>query len=132
MDEIIKVTSRILFPMIIVFGIYVALYGHLNPGGAFPAGVILASGFAILLITHGSEDPEYEALKSFFNLKSIGVILVSLFTLHNLGYLINTDILKTQRFLELWSGGQTIFMNNLSMLLIFSAFTMIVYLMVKQ
>ena len=132
MDEIIKVTSRILFPIIMVFGIYIAFFGHISPGGAFPAGVILASGFAILLIAHKRHDPELDIMRKLFNLRVVGVLLISLFVLHSISTLINTRILQTQNFLELWSGGHTIFMNNLSMLLIFSAFSMILYLMVRQ
>ena len=132
MDEIIKVTSRMLFPIIMVFGIYIALFGHINPGGAFPAGVILASGFAILLLTHGRDDPEYDVLRKLFNLRVIGVLLIALFTLHMISSSLNSYVLSTQNFLEIWSGGYTIFMNNLSMFLIFTAFSMIIYLMVKQ
>ena len=131
MDPIIRVTSRILFPAIMIFGIYVAVYGHLSPGGAFPAGVILASGFAILLLTHKREDPEYDLLK-LFSVKGIGIFMLILFTMHTISHLINSDILRTQTFLQFWSGGHTMFMNIVSMFLIFTAFSLILYSMVKK
>ncbi len=49
---IVRTVSRILFPVIILFGIYIASQGHLGPGGAFPGGVIVASAFLLLYLTH--------------------------------------------------------------------------------
>ena len=50
MDAIIKTTTRLLVPLIMVFGFYVSLHGHISPGGGFPGGVILASAFLLLVI----------------------------------------------------------------------------------
>lgn len=35
----------IIFPLLIVFGLYVFVHGHYSPGGGFQAGVILATAF---------------------------------------------------------------------------------------
>lgn len=45
---ILRTISRLLFPVMLVFGLHVATHGHLGPGGAFPAGVIIASAFLMV------------------------------------------------------------------------------------
>lgn len=37
----------LVFPLIILFGLYVFIHGHYSPGGGFQAGVILASAFIV-------------------------------------------------------------------------------------
>ena len=46
------VTSKI-GPIVLLFGFYVMLYGHLSPGGGFQGGVVIASG--IVFLTLGSQ-----------------------------------------------------------------------------
>ena len=48
----LKSASKLLFPIITLYGIYVMIYGHLSPGGGFQGGVIIASGVLLLLISH--------------------------------------------------------------------------------
>ncbi len=48
MDERSKLLSNALgfmFPLIIIFGVYMILNGHVSPGGGFQGGTILASVF---------------------------------------------------------------------------------------
>lgn len=48
--EIIKVTTKILIPLILTFGAYIILHGHLTPGGGFQGGAVFASGLALLIV----------------------------------------------------------------------------------
>jgi len=41
---------RLLFPLILVFGAYVFIHGHLTPGGGFQGGAIIASGFLLIYL----------------------------------------------------------------------------------
>jgi len=41
---------RILFPLILVFGTYIFIHGHLTPGGGFQGGAIIASGFLLIYL----------------------------------------------------------------------------------
>jgi len=41
---------RLLFPLILVFGTYVFIHGHLTPGGGFQGGAIIASGFLLIYL----------------------------------------------------------------------------------
>jgi multicomponent Na+:H+ antiporter subunit B len=44
---ILQTGCRFLFPLILLFGAYVFIHGHLTPGGGFQGGVIIASGFLL-------------------------------------------------------------------------------------
>ncbi|MCD6589390.1 MAG: hypothetical protein J7K88_12650 [Candidatus Fermentibacteraceae bacterium] len=50
-SEMLETTSSVLVAMIMVLGIYIFTHGHLTPGGGFQGGVVIASGFLLLLLT---------------------------------------------------------------------------------
>ena len=54
MSKIVKTMSSIAFPLVVIFGFYVIAHGHLTPGGGFQGGAVVASGFAMILISYGS------------------------------------------------------------------------------
>jgi len=41
---------RLLFPLILIFGSFIFLHGHLTPGGGFQGGAIIASGFLLIYL----------------------------------------------------------------------------------
>jgi multicomponent Na+:H+ antiporter subunit B len=41
---------RFLFPLIMIFGTYIFVHGHLTPGGGFQGGAIIASGFLLTML----------------------------------------------------------------------------------
>lgn len=47
---ILKYGSRLVFGIILINGIYMALHGHLTPGGGFPGGSIIAAAILLLYI----------------------------------------------------------------------------------
>ena len=44
---ILKTGCKLLFPFILLLGIYIFIHGHLTPGGGFQGGAIIASGFLL-------------------------------------------------------------------------------------
>ena len=50
---ILRVVSKLLIPMIVVFGFYVQFHGDFGPGGGFQAGVIFAAGFVLYAMVFG-------------------------------------------------------------------------------
>ncbi len=42
---IVKTGSKVLFPIMLIFGAYVFIHGHLTPGGGFQGGAIIATAF---------------------------------------------------------------------------------------
>ncbi len=55
-----QVVGRLLFPFIILFGLYVQFHGEYGPGGGFQAGAIIATG----LILHALLEGESAALRA--------------------------------------------------------------------
>lgn len=79
---ILKTGSYLLFPFMILFGLYIIVHGHLTPGGGFPGGVIIATGYFIIVMTSDAVKLR-EGLVSFLEglagLTFIGFGLVGLF-----------------------------------------------------
>ncbi len=44
---ILTTGCRLLFPFILLLGVYIFIHGHLTPGGGFQGGAIIASGFLL-------------------------------------------------------------------------------------
>lgn len=52
-DAILQMAASFLVPIIIIFGIYVILNGHLGPGGGFSGGAIIGAGLVLYLNAFG-------------------------------------------------------------------------------
>ncbi len=57
-DVILQKCACILVPLILVFGIYIVLNGHLSPGGGFSGGTVLGSGLIFYLNAFGFRKTE--------------------------------------------------------------------------
>ncbi len=80
---ILKTGSHLLFPFMFLFGIYIIAHGHLTPGGGFPGGVIIATGFFIVLMTSDVfkfRDYFLTIIEGFAGLSFIVLGIVGLFT----------------------------------------------------
>jgi len=103
-SEIIRVAGRILFPLIILLGVYVFVHGHLTPGGGFQGGVIIATGFLLLLLAYRDFTIEHRIITwieslagiTFVGIGLIGILLEKTFLENFLG---------TGKLNELLSGG---------------------------
>jgi len=50
--ELLQTGTKLLVPLIVLFGAYVFINGHLTPGGGFQGGAILASAVLLLLLAN--------------------------------------------------------------------------------
>ena len=57
-DIILQKVTAVLFPIIVIFGIYVILNGHLSPGGGFSGGAIIGAGLILYANVYGFEKTE--------------------------------------------------------------------------
>jgi multicomponent Na+:H+ antiporter subunit B len=76
MTLIVKTITRLTVGLILLFGIYIVLHGHLSPGGGFAGGIIIALSFIHLMLAFGRETALKklsEARASFF--ESLGAIM---------------------------------------------------------
>ncbi len=49
-SELLLTGSLLLFPLLLLFGVYIFVHGHLTPGGGFQGGVVIASAVLLLLL----------------------------------------------------------------------------------
>ncbi len=93
---ILQTASKLLFPFITLFGIYVMTYGHLGPGGGFQGGVIIASGVLLMLISYQKFEVSHRLIGALETLAGISYVLIGLLGLwivdHFLGNFLPSDI----------------------------------------
>jgi multicomponent Na+:H+ antiporter subunit B len=108
MTLIVKTITRLTVGLILLYGIYIVLHGHLSPGGGFAGGVIIALSFIHLMLAFGKEvalKKLSESLASIF--ESLGAIMfLSIAVLGFIGgyFFLNFFIQKGKPF-ELFSAG---------------------------
>lgn len=55
MTLIVKTITRLTVGLILIYGIYIVLEGHISPGGGFAGGVIIALSFIHLMLAFGKD-----------------------------------------------------------------------------
>jgi multisubunit Na+/H+ antiporter MnhB subunit len=55
MGIIVKTVTKLTLGFILLYGIYIALSGHISPGGGFAGGVIIALSFIHIMLAFGKE-----------------------------------------------------------------------------
>lgn len=55
MTLIVKVITRLTVGLILLYGIYIVLHGHISHGGGFAGGVIIALSFVNLMLAYGRD-----------------------------------------------------------------------------
>jgi len=54
-DAILQLAAKLLVPVILLFGMYIVLAGHLGPGGGFSGGAVMGAGLILYLNAFGFE-----------------------------------------------------------------------------
>ena len=68
----------ILYPIIIIFGIYVIFNGHISPGGGFQGGALLMAIYICRYLTDASEEISFDVFQKTEKLMLILILLISL------------------------------------------------------
>ena len=69
---ILKKGAKCLAPIVILYGIYVVLNGHLSPGGGFSGGSIIGAGLILYSAANG-----HKKMQTFFTIKTLTKISVA-------------------------------------------------------
>jgi len=76
MTLIVKTITRLTVGLILLYGIYILLHGHVSPGGGFAGGVIIALSFIHIMLAFGKETALKKMPRSFAILfESLGAIM---------------------------------------------------------
>jgi multicomponent Na+:H+ antiporter subunit B len=86
---ILRTGADLLFPLLLVVGLYIILHGHLTPGGGFQGGVILAAAFFVLVLARPGQDGSgginHTAIAFIEGLAGAGFIALGLWSLWDSG-----------------------------------------------
>ncbi len=103
-SSLVRTGAKILFPLILLLGIYVFIHGHLTPGGGFQGGAIIATGFLLMLITYKRFDTNHNLMVWLESLAGLAFVATGLYGLFTYGsFLQNTHTVGTLN--NLISGG---------------------------
>lgn len=69
--SILQIGGKVLTPLVILYGIYVILNGHLSPGGGFSGGSIIGAGLILYSAAYGQNK-----MKTFFTFRTFTAISV--------------------------------------------------------
>jgi len=118
MTLIVKSTARLITGFIAVFGIYIALTGHISPGGGFAGGVILAAAAVLIVLAFGKEQSSKLINEPMCHVAdaagAIGFLVVALCGYFAVTFFYNF-LGETGRLHAFWSGG-TILLSNFAIL----------------
>ena len=68
-DIILKTIVFIIFPILLIFGLYIMLNGHLGPGGGFSGGAVTGAGIILYSYAFG-----YKKVRRFFNERTFKIV----------------------------------------------------------
>ena len=76
-DLIVRTITRIVFPFIVLYGLYIVWHGHISPGGGFSGGAIVGGALILYTLVYGVD----ETLKKFSHkwsriLESTGILII--------------------------------------------------------
>jgi energy-converting hydrogenase B subunit I len=76
MSKLVRTGSDLLYPFVLIFGLYIIMHGHLTPGGGFQGGAVVATGAALVIIAWSYEEASDMIRKFAMTLQeSVGLLL---------------------------------------------------------
>ncbi|GAB6053957.1 Na(+)/H(+) antiporter subunit B [Magnetospira thiophila] len=103
--ELLLTGCRLLVPLIILFGIYVFVNGHLTPGGGFQGGAIVASGILLMLLTHPFRRFSHNLISRVESGSGFLYVFIGLLGMALAGGFLDNRILPLGTFGSLFSAG---------------------------
>ena len=103
--ELLHTGSRLLVPLIVLFGVYVFVNGHLTPGGGFQGGAIVASSMLLLLLTDPLRRFGHRMITRVESLSGLFYVAIGVLGLVLAGGFLDNRILPLGDFGSLFSAG---------------------------
>jgi multicomponent Na+:H+ antiporter subunit B len=72
--------ARVIYPVVLLFGIYVIFNGHLAPGGGFQGGAILATALLILYYIDLKKKTNLEAIFTIEKILYVSLLIIASFS----------------------------------------------------
>ncbi|MTW20020.1 hydrogen gas-evolving membrane-bound hydrogenase subunit E [Allochromatium palmeri] len=77
-NEMMITGIRLLFPVLLLLGVYIVLHGHLSPGGGFQGGVVIATAFFLRMLADPDFRLDHTRLGALESLSGSGFVLIGL------------------------------------------------------
>lgn len=103
--ELLVTGTRLLLPLILLFGAYVFTHGHLTPGGGFQGGAILASGMLLMLLSHPLRRFGHRIIAIVESIAGMAFVIIGVLGIGLAGGFLDNRILPTGTLGELFSAG---------------------------
>jgi multicomponent Na+:H+ antiporter subunit B len=97
--------SAFLFPIIMLFGVYIFLHGHLTPGGGFQGGVVIASGILLFMLANQDSKINTHLLHWVESLSGAFYVLIGILGLILAGGFLDNRLFSLGEFGMLISAG---------------------------
>jgi len=123
MSKIVRTVANQLMLLVLVFGLYVIMHGHVTPGGGFQGGAVIASGVVMLIVAFGSGQIKKSLRERHLSLvESSGALLFILVAFAGIGTVFFYNFLVGSRIFggipptgsnpgDVWTGGVIPLMN---------------------
>ena len=103
--ELLQTGTRLLVPLIVLFGAYVFINGHLTPGGGFQGGAILASAVLLLLLVDPSRSFGHQIISRVESIFGLFFVIIGVLGLFLAGGFLDNRILPLGEFGSILSAG---------------------------
>jgi multicomponent Na+:H+ antiporter subunit B len=103
--ELLTTGTRMLVPVILLFGAYVFLNGHLTPGGGFQGGAIVASAMLLMLLSDPAERFSHRLISRIESSAGLTYVILGLLGMLFAGGFLDNRILPLGSFGSILSAG---------------------------
>lgn len=103
--ELLLTGTRLLLPLILLFGAYVFTHGHLTPGGGFQGGAIIASAALMLMLSNPLKHFSHRLISIVESTSGAAFIFIGILGILFAGGFLDNRILPIGDFGELISAG---------------------------
>ena len=105
LGELLQTGTRLLVPLIVLFGAYVFINGHLTPGGGFQGGAILASAVLLMLLADPARRFSHGLISRVESISGLFYVIIGVLGLFLAGGFLDNRILPLGEFGSILSAG---------------------------
>lgn len=103
--ELLQTGTRLLVPLIVLFGAYVFMNGHLTPGGGFQGGAIMASAVLLMLLADPMRSFSHRLISKVESISGLFYVTIGVLGIFLAGGFLDNRILPLGEFGSLLSAG---------------------------
>jgi multicomponent Na+:H+ antiporter subunit B len=104
-SEILCTGSGFLVPLLLLFGVYIFLHGHLTPGGGFQGGVVIASAMLLLMLSRASFALNHAVVRFLETFSGFGYVVIGVLGIALAAGFLDNRLLPLGDFGRLLSAG---------------------------